>query len=728
MKNTIAVAVLTLLSTALPAQKEATPEFAVEATFLSEAPVIDGQMDETTWEEAGLLTGFTQLEPDMGAPATEKTEIRIGYDEQNLYIGARCYQAEPEKIVAISMDRDPSLAYEDSVHIILDTFFDRKNAFVFATNPNGAQQDALLRSDGDQFNVAWDAVWECVASRDAQGWTAEIAIPFRVLRFPEHGEQTWGINVRRNITYNREQLIWKPTSRFATSVALYKVSDAGRLTGIRDVKRGRTYDVRPYLIGRWDRNEIEGDDTDFDVGVDVKKNITSDLVLDLTYNLDFAEVEADLQQVNLTRFKLYFPEKRDFFLEGANLFFLGEREDYLKQPDKIFFFSRQIGLSEDGQQEIPVLGGAKLSGHLGKTGVGFLNLTTEDLTYVDRSGQERYEPRTNYSVLRLKHNFLEKSNVGLMWLNKEVSGGDDNRGTAVDWDLAFGKYVRTGGFLAKTSTPGLDGTDWAGMVDVVWDSKKVLAKTVYTEIGEDFNPEMGFFPRVGIRELRTVFVRIFRPKKFNLRDIWAVSNFYNITDRDGNLQSRHLRLETFIAWNNMIHLASKLFDETEVLTVPFEVSDGVIIPPGEYEFQHFFFGIQGIPGRTIWPGAQLSGGEYYDGTFKKMLLIVVIRPMPGLDSRIEYEYTKVDLPAGEFAVDLLKAKATYSLSPRLSFRALVQWQKDDNLDANLLVRWIYKPGAAFYVAYDEFRDLRDRLADSARARDRSLIVKLGFYF
>ncbi|MCP4656130.1 MAG: hypothetical protein GY856_12015 [bacterium] len=460
----------------------------------------------------------------------------------------------------------------------------------------------------------------------------------------------------------------------------------------------------------------------------MKKNITSDLVLDLTYNLDFAEAEADLQQVNLTRFKLYFPEKREFFLEGANLFYLGERKDYLKQPDKLFFFSRRIGLTEDGRQEIPVLGGAKISGRLAGTGVGFLNLTTEDLTYTDRQGRERYEPRTNYSVLRLKRNVLEKSTVGLMWLNKEVSGGDDNSGTAVDWDFGFGKNMKTGGFLAKTSTPDRDGTDWAGMADFVWDGKQAFLKGVYTEIGEDFNPEMGFFPRLGIREWRGTFTYVFRPKKYNLRDIWAISDFSTVTDRDGNLQSRYSRIESDLLWKNKVMIAMKLFDRTEVLVSDFEVSDGVIIPPGEYDFQNYFIGVQGIPAWVIWPAARLIGGEYYDGTFKTLMLIATIRPMAGLDFRIVNEHTEVDLPAGKFETDLTSARTTWSLSPRVFFRALVQWQKDDNLDAKLLFRWIYKPGAAFYVAYDEFRNLTDGPAALSNTRDRSLIVKMSFYY
>lgn len=727
MNETLAVALLMVLGAPSWGQEQES-DSVVEAALLSPAPTIDGHLDEDVWDKAALLAGFTQIEPDEGAPATERTEVRIGYDAGKLYVGARCYVVAPETIIAPTRHRDNNLISDDSVLILLDTFFDRKNAFLFGVNAIGAQTDALVRNEGDEINYNWDAIWDVATSRDDQGWTAEIAIPFRSLRFPKAAEQTWGINVQRLIVHKREYIVWKAIQRYSEGNAVMIMSQAGELRGLKNLKQGRRFDVRPYLLARWRQEEPASDETSFDVGVDLKANLTSDLVLDLTYNLDFAEAEADQQQVNLTRFKLFFPEKRDFFLEGANLFYVGERGDLFKTPDRIFFFSRRIGLTEDGQHEIPVLGGAKLSGRVGGTDVGFLNLTTDDFRYTDRGGEEQYLPRTNFTVLRLKRNVLEKSALGLMWLSKDEADGSDNRGGAVDWDFAFGKNFRSGGFLAQTSTPGWDGDDWAGMADVLWDGRRLSLRGVYTEIGENFRPEMGFFPRLGIREWRSKAGYKLEAGRWNTRFVYLFNTFTYTTDREGNLETRLNHLEIDWLFTKRAAFFLKFFDQTEVLHANFEVSRGVIIPPGEYRFQNYFFGIQNSPNRKVFAYARLHGGEYYDGTYRTVFVGTTLRPVTGLRSRVTYEHTEVDLPAGDFDVDLATAVTVYAFSPRISFRSLLQWRKDDNFDANLVLQWLYKPGAAFYVVYDEFRDLSDLVAREARSTDRALIVKMTYFF
>jgi Domain of unknown function (DUF5916)/Carbohydrate family 9 binding domain-like len=720
----IEIAMALLLSSAVIHGQE-TPSYVVQAQLLSAAPDIDGKLDEQVWQEAALIDSFTQLEPTEGAAASERTEVRIGYDAQTLYIGARCWQGE--QVQAIVMDRDGAFQSDDTLQIVLDTFADHSNAFYFEVNPLGAQRDALVRNEGDEVNYSWDGIWNSVATRDAEGWSVEIAIPFRTLRFPrEQEQQSWGLNVQRNITYKREYVLWKPIPRYPAVQSILKVSQAGELTGLAGLDQGRSFDLKPYLLARAAEGGLDDEGSTVDVGIDVKKNLASNLVLDLTYNLDFAEAEIDEQQVNLTRFKLFFPEKRDFFLEGSNLFYFGERADYLKSPDKIFFFSRQIGLTEDGLHEIPVIGGAKISGSVGKLGIGFLNLTLDDLGYRDRQGRELSEPGTNYTVLRLKQRVLEKSSVGLMWLNKAVSGGRDNRGAGVDWDFALGKSFKTGGFFAQTATDGLDGDDWAGQVDVVWEGKQTFLKGAYSDIGEDFNPEMGFFTRTGVHDWRANLTYTFRPEK--LRDVFVFGDFNYVTDRDGGLLTRVDRYETDVIWKNWAAFVFKVFDNTEVLNAPFEISRGVIIPPGEYHFLSYFTGFQTVPGKLLFHFNQFSFGELYDGDFVKALLGLDIRPTTGLTIRLTYERTEVDLPAGDFQVDLAATRVTYSLSPRLSFRLFAQWNRDDNLAANVRLRWLYKPGAAFYVVYDDFRDLSDLAAGSEDLSARSLTAKIGLFF
>ncbi len=725
MKKVIAVVALICLSWPLHAQ-ETPSRYVVEGPAFPEPPKIDGHLREEVWEEAVLLKGFTQLEPEEGAPATEKTEVLIGYDERKLYVGVRCFVSEPGKIVSVVMDRDGNFFNEDSIRIVLDTFHDKKSGFLFAINPLGAQLDALVRGEGEQVNISWDGIWYSATVRSGDAWTAEIAIPFRTLRFPVAEIQTWGLNIQRTSIHNREYSLWKPTPRQGDP--LLRMSQAGELLGLRGLQPGRSFDVKPYLSARADRGDTLGEGTSFEVGIDVKKSITSELVLDLTYNLDFAEAEADNQQVNLTRFKLFFPEKRDFFLEGSNLFYFGERGDFIRGPERIFFFSRQIGLAADGLREIPVLGGAKVSGYAGGLGIGLLNLTTEDFTYRDRAGDEQHEAETNFTVARLRKDILEKSSVGLMWLNKEVSGGADNSGVGVDWDFGLGPHIKTGGFVAQTSTDGLDGDDWAAVADFAWESEFFYTKSSYAEVGENFNPEMGFFPRVGIREYRSNVTFIPRPKVWGLRDILIFDDFTYVTDRDGNLESRFNRAEVDLQWKSYSTISFKFFDQVEVLDRPFEIHPGVVIAPGRYSFQNYFVGAQTIPGRPVFAFARIHVGDFYGGTFSTLFAGTRLRPAKGLVSKITFEHTDVKLPEGDFIVDLVSVYVVYSVSPRLSGRALVEWRRDDNLNANISIRWTYKPGAAFYLVYDEFRNLLERPAGVGKTTDRNVIAKMTFFF
>lgn len=725
-----AILVLACLLAAPLAAEEVPAEYVIEAVHLDSAPKIDGVLDDPAWEQATVLTSFVQLEPDNGKPCTEKTRVLIGYDEKMLYIAGRFDYQDPSQLTSNFMDRDANLIYDDSIQVVLDTFRDGMNGFLFGVNPTGAQVDALVRNEGDEVNYAWDGVWYSATERTAEGWTAELAIPFRVLRFPQAEVQNWGFNVMRTMIHpERQAAAWRPNELAALRKGFFKLSQAGLLSGIRDIRPGRQYEVKPYVLARAERSDVSGDDEDFEVGVDVKKSLTSNLTLDLTYNLDFSEVEFDNQQVNLTRFKLLYPEKRDFFQEGASLFYFGDRGDTLKSTERIFFFSRQIGLTEDGQRTIPVLGGVKLSGKLGSTSVGLLNLTTEDFSYRARGSGERIDlAQTNFSVLRVKQDVFKKSSIGLMWLNKDVKDGRDNSGAGVDWDFGVGKHFKTGGFLAKTQTPGISGEDWAGMADVVWESDTLFAKGSYADVRSQFNPEMGFFPRIGVREYRGNLTFVRNPKFWDLREFWLLDDYVRVTDQEGNLESEVNRLEADLVWRNYVVLAFKYFDQTEGVKVPFEIHPGVSIQPGEYHTPSYFFGFQTIPGKPVFFFGRIQNGDLYDGTFKTRIAGFHFRPVKGFYSRVYYEHTDVTLPQAGFLIELLSVNVTYSISPRLSTRALVEWRSDDNLSANVAFKWIYKPGAAFYVVYNELRDLIDRPGLSYVPKDQTLTIKTTFYF
>lgn len=699
----------------------------VEVSHFAEAPEIDGHLDEALWQAATVLDNFRQIEPSPGAAATEATEVRVGYDEEKIYIGARCYVEDPSTIDSKLLERDTLLQSEDSLHFIFDTFNDRTNGFYFAVNVAGAQVDALVRGDGDDVNYSWDAVWDSATSRDSKGWTAEIAIPFRSLRFNEAEEHIWGFNVQRYSTHNREYTLWQPTEASRPLQAIFKVSQAGRLAGMKGLRHGSSWDLMPYVLARAERSDSNGDDEDVDVGIDIKRGLTSTLTLDLTYNLDFAETEIDAQQTNLTRFPLFYPEKRDFFLENANNFYFGERPDRVRASQNIFFFSRRVGLTEDGRRQIPVLGGVKLSGQAGGIDLGVLTLSTDDFAYRGRDGQELFEPETNYSVVRLKKDVWKRSSLGLIWLNKAVKDGPDSGSAGVDWDFGLTKYLKTGGFFARSESP-TGTTDWAGMADLVWESDAFYLRGSYLDIGEDFDSTMGFFKRLGVREWHGALVRNIHSPTPRLGPLSLIGEFTRVTDQDGELESQNSWFEVGIQSKKWAGLFFILYDDIEVLEVPFEVSPGVVIPPGRYHFTSPFIGAQGTPGGAFFPFVRYRWGEFYDGDFSTFVFGFRTRPARGLFSRFFYEHTDVSLPYGDFVIDFVSVNVTYALSPKLSGKAIVEWRKNDNLSANVGVRWEYRPGAAFYLVYNEFRDLLDPSGDDSHERDRSLIVKTTFFF
>jgi len=705
-------------------------DYLLQAALLAVPPTIDGVMDEATWDDAVPIDHFTQLETEEGQPATEPTEIRIGYDHETLYIGARCDDDEPDKIRATVMNRDGSLSYEDAVMVILDTFHDRQSGFLFMVNPLGAKYDATVRQEGEEINEDWDGLWRAAATRDDKGWTAEIAIPFRTLRFPRRDVQTWGINVGRFIARKREESYWKPMERSYGFWARYKVSKFGEITGLTALERGSRFRVKPYVLTGIRKRPGESQKTVLEPGLDVKTHLTSDLVADVTLNTDFAETEADQQQVNLTRFKLFFPEKREFFLEGADLFYFGERPEPYKDPETIFFFSRRIGLTEDGNREIPLLGGTKITGRVGDVGVGLLSAVTDEETYLATSGARITEPRTTYSVLRLKRSIFGDSTIGFMGLDKNAgAGGSDNRGYGLDWELVQSEHLKFGGFYARTDTPGLDGADWAGSSDLWWDSRRARVRLAYTEIGEDFNPELGFITWTGVRKLRSNLTRVFWPKSPKVRQWFAVHYLDYVTDRDGSILSRLNNVEVSVLYANSSGLAFKAYDEREVLRAPFEIHPGVVIQPGQYDFQYGFFGFQTDYSKSVGGAGRLQFGKFYDGSLTRAFGAVVLTPRPGWLGVLIAEHTDVHLSAGDFTTDLLTADLQVSLSPRFTTLSKVQWNKDDNLRVRLILDWRYRPGSSLYLVYDETQDEIDRFDPHARPvplNDRSLLLKMTY--
>src|SRR5215467_7916833 len=445
----------------------------LHAVKITEKITIDGRLDEAAWDDAVRATQFTQKEPEEGESASERTEVAVLYDNENLYFGVVANDSDAHRVIISELKKDFSVDTGDSFQIVLDTFHDERNAYHFIINPAGAKWDAQIANEGREVNQSWDGVWYVKSRIGDNGWTAEIAIPFKTLKFPRAPVQIWGINFQRTIRRRNEDSLWAPVPRIYT---VQRVSAAGTLEGLEGIEPGSNLKIKPYILGSFAQNLVaKSHKYNDDAGLDLKFGITSGLTWDFTYNTDFSQVEADEQQINLSRYSLLFPEKRDFFLENSGIFTFGVPNAALgvqggtttsvftllnPRPNAIRndltqFFSRTIGLSDSGDA-IPILAGSRLTGSAGRYQVGFLDIQQRE------SGSSH---ATNFFVGRVRRNVLANSDIGLMVTNKEVNNSAlYNRSAGVDANFRFGQSVSLNGFLAKTITPGLSGKDRAGRV------------------------------------------------------------------------------------------------------------------------------------------------------------------------------------------------------------------------------------------------------------------------
>ena len=501
-----------------------------KATRTSKRITVDGRLDEPAWKESEIISELIQREPREGMCATEATEIRILYNDEYLFIGANCSDSSPDKIVANEMRRDEALRNDDFFEIFIDSYHDHRNAFYFVTNPLGAKRDGLVREEGSNINRDWDGLWYVKTHRSESGWTAEFAIPFYTFRFSGAANQTWGINFGRQIARKKEECYWAPVLRDYGHMGKFRVSYYGNLVGLADIKQGKKLHVMPYVIGGGIREEGDASmDFSGDAGLDIKYGLTPNLTADISINTDFAQVEADQEQFNLTRFLLYFPEKRTFFLEGAEVFRVAEKFRFHEPPGLFLFYSRRIGLSEEGG-EVPVIGGVRITGKSGKYDLGVLNMMTDRITLETDGVVERME-RSNYAVFRIKRDFLKKSTLGIMLLSKDsLDSSHYNRGLAFDYNLAFGHAVRIEGFAAKTFSPDARGKDWAAHMNLSYNTDFWSILLVYLDVGENFNAEMGYVPRLDQKKYRANIGVSPRPGIFNLRQT-HIARFWEMIAR-----------------------------------------------------------------------------------------------------------------------------------------------------------------------------------------------------
>ena len=722
--------------------------YRVAPVRVENGPQIDGRLDEEVWLRAAVIDEFVQQEPAEGEPATERTVVRLLYDAEALYLGVEAYDSEPDGVIATEMRRDSlRLLDEDNFQVILDTFQDRRSGYMFVTSPLGAKLEQQVAEEGEggwrgrnsnNININWDGVWDVVSRRTADGWVAEIAIPMVTLRFPRQAEQAWGVNFMRNIRRKNEQVFWAPISKEYT---LTRVSLAGTMTGIGAVNRGLDLRMTPYVLagGRQDRatGTVAGgglDGSGFnDYGLDVKYGVASGLNLDLTLNTDFAQVEVDEQQVNLTRFPLFFPEKRDFFLENAGMFNVGAPGSGFGRVADLFF-TRRIGLSAGGQPT-PIIGGARLTGKVNRHNVAAMNITTGSF---GNAGD-------NFFVGRYSRDILARSKVGGIVIDKQAVGSvfapgaggvsHYNRTFAADTTLAVHRNLTMTGFVAKTQTPGLTTGDMASYARATWLSPAFHVYTEFADLQENFNPEVGFVPRLGIRTSKFHGEWNPRPGRFNIRMFDPMWNITYTTDQHNRLLTRRIHNMIGTYFENGSSAMFYFNDHFEQLDIPFPIRNtGVTVPAGTYRFGEWVFSYQSDPSRRLYTRTRYSPQTFFDGTRTDIQATVGLRATSRVSAETIFNRSDVDLPWGDFVADLASLRLDLTLSPTVTLRSLSQYNSlTGELSNSIRFNWIYSPGSDIYIAYDEMRldDLfylnpHVRRSPWGDVRNRQIAVKMTY--
>lgn len=687
------------------------------------APVIDGRVDDAVWETVPPYAEFTQQDPVEGAPATERTEVRLLMDRSHLYIGIICFDRDPSRIIVAQARRDAPLLDVDSVILVLDTFNDNQNAFVFGTNALGIEYDGQVAGEGQTsglqfrsggggsqrggisaFNLNWDGDWTVRARITERGWEAEMAIPLKTLRYRTGTDQTWGFNVMRNIRHKNEQVYLAPIPR---GFDIYRVSMAAKITGL-DLPPRRDVKLIPYVLGSANQDFTRGAgtvDRKADVGVDFKWGLRPNLTFDATINTDFAQVEADEEQVNLTRFDLFFPEKRPFFLENASTFQFG-------QPQAIdLFFSRRIGLSAAGTP-IDIVAGTRLSGKLGAWNVGLLNVQTAEAT---GPGGELVAPGNNFSVARAQRE-VGRSSWGAVIVNRQATG---SRAGAQNWNRAFGidgnwqasANQRVSAFLARTDSPGVVGHDYAGRVFYNFTNNVWQVSGGVSQVGDRFNPEVGFLPRRGYR--RPEFRAFFQPQPRRypwIRRVSPHASYSAYYGLDGALQSSFAHVHPFEIQPARGGRFGWFFDVTrDNPTRPFQVynRDGrrVVIPPGEYTWVQHAFEYLHDPSAVVTGTVRYRVGRFYDGDFNAVELTGGLRA--GARVAVSGGWTRQDvtLPYGAFVTHLVPVKASYAFTTLASLQALVQYNSQTaQFSANVRLALLNRSGTGLFVVYNDRRE------------------------
>ena len=684
--------------------------------------VIDGALDEEVWTRAVPATDFIQADPLEGQPASEITEVRIAYDADYLYIAALCRDSDASGIVVNEIRKDFAGRDQDTFEVLLDTFADRRNGFVFSTNSRGAKADTQIANEGRDVNTNWDAVWWVEARKTADGWTAEFRIPFKTLRFEAGDGKTWGVNFARRVRRKNELSYWSPVSR---AYSIFRASSAGTLNGLPPLQKGRNLRIKPFLAAGAVRGVGENAfDRDVTAGVDIKAGITPSLTFDATINPDFAQAEADEQQVNLTQFSLFFPEKREFFLENAGIFYFGDIPRNSRtvarfrppEEDLLLFFSRRIGLNDSGQQE-PLHGGVRLTGRTGGFTLGLMTM---------QSKMEDGRPSTNYTVARVRRDLFRSSDVGAIILSREPNGdsADFNRVIGVDTNFRFFRNLSLNGFFARSQSRGVTTDQDSAKASIGWeDSAKRLQASVM-KIGEGFRDDLGFVRRTGVTRQFYDGAWFKEPavlRRYGIRRIEPHARIWIYDDPSGRLVSRTGHVANQTTWNNGSYMEYAFEPRVEAITRPFNVAPGVTIPPGRYDWTQQLVLFEGDHSKALSGSIRYGFGGFWSGSQRNVQSSVLYRPNYRMvfDLGLQVTNISLDLPKAEFTTTLVNLRTGYSFSSNMFLDTLLQYRNDvKQFSANVRFNLIHRPLSDFFIVYNE-----SQFTDATQSAGRGLVVK-----
>jgi len=679
---------------------------AARAVRASSQIEINGVLDDPAWAAAQVIDEFTQQKPFTGHPASERTEVRIVFDDTNLYIGAEMFDSDPDGLVIATLQRDPNTRDGDAFGFSFDTFKDGKSAVSFFVNPGGAVRDVQTGDDGRINNAAWDAAYDLRTRVHEQGWTMEMAIPWSQLRFDGTKDaQVWGMNLLRRIRRKNEDATWAPMDR---QFQLYVASRQGTLTGLDGIHPGRNLTLKPFVLASEPSGTLlDAESSDFDAGADLKFGITPSLTLDLSVNTDFSQVEVDQQQVNLTRFSLFFPEKREFFLENAGVFQFGDQGQSTQRTgvsnrDFTLFHSRRVGLTPSGSP-LPILGGGRVTGTLGPVTLGVLNMQTRRA--------DGFDPE-NFSVARVRGEVAEGLTLGGIFINRSTTSGGprNNQNYGVDLDLqAFNDYLLVQTYVAGTRGTSADGApiedEYAGRVSVRWSDPFWEIMGIYRQFDDAFDPGVGFVRRRGVKHAYAtlgVHPRVSWPGVQEINPYVEVHNYQNLS---GEVETREIKTGLDFDFRDGGQAQVGVSDLFESVDEPFAVS-GATVPAGAYDYRELSASYTSSRARPLSGRMNVGGGEYFGGERISVSANVYGRVGHRWLLEASAQHNVLDLPGqGSVTADVYSGKLDAFFSTRLMTSAFVQYNEAvDQLVTNVRFRWIHAPLSDLFLVLTERRD------------------------